>query len=153
MRTLSACSVNGKILNSMELSELLYVAYNRDESETFDLKKAIGANYDSLYSTAPDVIEKRIKEIDKEIERRAMNKVTEQVENYRSKSRADLIEKENSIEELADEMAKLILNENREYLGDDVVDGILSEETSKGGNSEDEKKQKKTRTRKTRKTE
>ncbi len=153
MRTLSACSVNGKILNSIELSELLYVAYNRDESETFDLKKAIEANYDSLYSTAPDVIKKRIKEIDKEIERRAMNKVTEQVENYRSKSRADLIEKENSIDELADEMAKLILNENREYLGDDVVDGILSEETSKGGNSEDEKKQKKTRTRKTRKTE
>lgn len=153
IRTLSACSVNGKILNSIELSELLYVAYNRDESETFDLKKAIEANYDSLYSTAPDVIKKRIKEIDKEIERRAMNKVTEQVENYRSKSRADLIEKENSIDELADEMAKLILNENREYLGDDVVDGILSEETSKGGNSEDEKKQKKTRTRKTRKTE
>ena len=152
MRTLSACSVNGKILNSIELAELLYVSYNRDESETFDLKKALLGGVDSLYSTAPDVLEKRAKEIDKEIQTRAMNKVTERVEKFRSKYRAKVEEKENSIEELANEMADLILNENREYLGDDVVDGVLNDNASEGGNAEDEKKQKKTRTRKPRKT-
>ena len=110
IRTLSACSVNGKILNSIELSELLYVAYNRDESETFDLKKALNGDVDSLYSTAPDVLEKRIREIDKEIQEKAMNKVTDKVEKYRSKYRAKVEEKENSIEELANEMADLILN-------------------------------------------
>ena len=145
IRTLSACSVNGKILNSAELSELLYVAYNRDESETFDLKKAIKGDYDALYSTAPDVLEKRIKELDKEIERKAMEKVTDQVEKYRSKLRAQVEKKESSIDMLADEMANLILEQNREYLGNDVVDDILREnKTKEGGKVEDEKKQKKT---------
>ncbi len=153
IRTLSACSVNGKILNSVELAELLYVAYNRDESETFDLKKALNANVDSLYSTAPDVMEKRMKEIDKEIQNKAMNKVTERVEKFRSKYRAKVEEKENSIEQLANEMADLILNENREYLGDEVVDGILSENAKEGGNDENEEEQKTTtRTRSSRKT-
>ncbi len=152
IRTLSACNVNGKILNSLELAELLYVAYNRDESETFDLKKAMKGNVDALYSTAPDVLEKRTKEIDKEIQKRAMDIVTEKVEKYRSKHRENVEEKENSIKELADEMANLILNENREYLGDDVVDGILNENSKEGGEAKDEEKQKKTRTRKTRKS-
>lgn len=152
IRTLSACGVNGKILNSIELSELLYVAYNRDESETFDLKKALHGDVDALYSTAPDVLEKRIKEIDKEIQSKAMDIVTEKVEKYRSKYRAKVEEKENSIEELANEMAALILNENRDYLGDDVVDNILNESTNEGGNAENEKKQKKTRTRKSSKS-
>lgn len=149
IRTLSACSVNGKILNSTELSELLYIAYNRDESETFDLKKAIKGDYDALYSTAPDVLEKRIKELDKEIEQKAMDKVTEQVEKYRSRVREQVEQKENSLDMLADEMANLILDQNREYLGNDVVDAILNENnTEEGGKVEDEKKPKKTRGRK-----
>ena len=154
MRTISACGVNGKILNSVELAELLYVAYNRDESETFDLKKAAKADYDSLYSTAPDVLQKRIKELDKEIERKALDKVTENVEKYRSKYREQVEEKESSIDELANEMAKLILDENREYLGNEMVDELLKEQnTEEGGNDKDEKKAKKTRTRKTIKSE
>lgn len=154
MRTISACGVNGKILNSVELAELLYVAYNRDESETFDLKKAAKADYDSLYSTAPDVLQKRIKELDKEIERKALDKVTEDVEKYRSKYREQVEEKESSIDELANEMAKLILDENREYLGNEMVDELLKEQnTEEGGNDKDEKKAKKTRTRKTIKSE
>lgn len=154
MRTISACGVNGKILNSVELAELLYVAYNRDESETFDLKKAAKADYDSLYSTAPDVLQKRIKELDKEIERKALDKVTEDVEKYRSKYREQVEEKESLIDELANEMAKLILDENREYLGNEMVDELLKEQnTEEGGNDKDEKKAKKTRTRKTTKSE
>ena len=50
---------------------------------------------------------------------------------------------------LADEMANLILDQNREYLGNDVVDAILNENnTEEGGKVEDEKKPKKTRGRK-----
>ena len=55
IRTLSGCEVNGKILTSEELIELLYVAYNRDEQEVYGLDKALRAGYDELYSTAPDV--------------------------------------------------------------------------------------------------
>lgn len=146
IRAISPCGVNGKILNSQELAELLYVAYNRDESETLNLKKVVRADYDRLYSTAPDVLEKKMKEIDKVIEQRAMDKVTEKVEKFRTKNRKKLEEKEQqSIEDLADEMAKLIIAENEQYLGADVVEEILKEE----GGEKDEKKETKRRTRKT----
>lgn len=128
IRTISACGVTARILNSVELAELLYVAYNRDESETFDLKKALRAEYDSLYSTAPDVLEKRMKELDKVIEEKAINKVTEKIEKIMTKNREKLDQKEASIDELADEMAKIILEENRQYLGSDLVDSIMEEE-------------------------
>ena len=128
IRTISACGVTARILNSVDLTELLYVAYNRDESETFDLKKAIRAEYDSLYSTAPDVLEKRMKELDKIIEEKAINKVTEKIEKVMTKNREKLDQKEASIDELADEMAKIILEENRQYLGSDLVDSIMEEE-------------------------
>ena len=39
--TLAGCEVNGKILNSNELADLLYVAYNRDEQEIYGLEKAL----------------------------------------------------------------------------------------------------------------
>ena len=62
IRTLSACGINGKILGSNLLAELLYVAYNRDEEEVYGLDKALAAGYDELYSTAPDVLDKKMKE-------------------------------------------------------------------------------------------
>ena len=150
IRAISSCSVNSRILNSIELAELLYVAYNRDESEVFELKQAIRAEYDRLYSTAPDVLEKKMRALDKEIEDRAVMKVTEKVEKFKSKYREKVEEKENILDQLADEMADLILQENRDYLGQDVVDGILQEEKNKKGGTEDEEKQVKKRKRTTR---
>lgn len=141
IRAISSCGVNGKILDSIELSELLYVSYNRDESETFNLKQAIKAEYDKLYSTAPDVLQRKIKELDKSIEDKAVEKVEEMVEKYKSKYREKVEEKEQSIEELADEMAQLILKGNEKYLGEDVVEEILQE----GGMGKNEEKKKRTR--------
>lgn len=59
VRTLGVCGVNGKILDSNSLADLLYVAYNRDDAEVYGVDKAIQAGYDELYSTAPDVLDKR----------------------------------------------------------------------------------------------
>ena len=70
---LAVCNVNGKILDSNGLAELLYIAYNRDDAEIYDLNKALNAGYDELYSTGEDVLQKRIKELDKKIERDAQN--------------------------------------------------------------------------------
>ena len=68
MRTLSRCEVNSKILDSKGLVELLYNAYNREDSDIFSAQTAINAGFDSLYSTAPDVIDKKMKLINKQIE-------------------------------------------------------------------------------------
>ena len=64
IRTLSACSVGAQILTSRELIDLLYVAYNRDEAETYGIDRAIKAGYNELYSTSQDVFAKKIKALD-----------------------------------------------------------------------------------------
>ena len=84
---LSVCGINGKILDSNELADLLYTAYNRDEAEVYDLNKAINAGYDSLYTTAPDVLEKRMKELDKQIEIEAIQKANEARKRNREKNK------------------------------------------------------------------
>ena len=48
--------------------ELLYVAYNRDQSEIYTLRNALNSEYDKLYSTARDVIEDKKNRINKQIE-------------------------------------------------------------------------------------
>lgn len=52
----------------------MYIAYNRDDSEVYNLEKAFNSVYDEMYSTAPDVFEKRIKEINIRIKEEAQKK-------------------------------------------------------------------------------
>lgn len=117
IRTLATCEVSGKILSSNDLVDLLYVAYNRDESEVFGLDKAIQAGYDELYSTAQDVLDKRIRELDKEVERRAMEKANEAVYQAKTEKQRKIEEKEISIDYLSDELARVLLNKNKQYVG------------------------------------
>ena len=117
IRTLATCEVSGKILSSNDLVDLLYVAYNRDESEVFGLDKAIQAGYDELYSTAQDVLDKKIRELDKEVERRAMEKANEAVYQAKTEKQRKIEEKEISIDYLSDELARVLLNKNKQYVG------------------------------------
>ena len=48
--------------------ELLYVAYNRDQSEIYTLRNALNSEYDKLYSTARDVMEEKKNRINRQIE-------------------------------------------------------------------------------------
>lgn len=150
IRTLSSCSVNGKILSSKELIELLYVAYNRDESEIFSIDKAIQSGYDDLYSTAPDVFEKKIKVLDKMINDRAVDLANETIEKVRSKNQKKAEEKESNLEELIKKMAEVIIGDNRNYIGTDVaVQAIEKLNNSKEkGEKKDEEIKKTTRGRK-----
>lgn len=127
IRTISSCSVLGKILNSEELAELLYVAYNRDESEIFGLNKALKAGYDELYSTAPDVFEKRIKILDEEITNRAIDTANEAIDKVKSAFQQQAEEKERNMDELIDKMAQLIIEENKDYVGEDIADEAIKE--------------------------
>jgi len=73
IRGLSAAGVSGKVINSEELAELLYIAYNRDDSELTDIRKMVDAQYDSLYNTAKDVLDKQKKMIEKKIDKEAIS--------------------------------------------------------------------------------
>ena len=153
IRTLSACSISGKILSSKELIELLYVAYNRDESETFGIDKAMQAGYDDLYSTAPDVFEKKLKALDQVIHDKAVDLANQTIDKVKSKNQQKAEETEENMEELVRKMAEIIIGDNRNYVGVDVASEAIKElEKSKGegeGNNEEVKKTTRGRKKKT----
>lgn len=128
---LSASGVTGRILDSNSLVELLYMAYNRDEAEVFGLDKAIVAGYDELYSTAPEVIEKKIAALDREIQEKAVSKAEDVVAKVRTEREKKLEERKMKMEDIIDEMAKIIIQENAAYLGKDVVQDSIEELTRK----------------------
>ncbi len=156
INSLSVCGVTGKILDTMELSELLYIAYNRDEAEMFNLRKALNAGFEDIYTTAPDVYDKRIKELDKKIKEKALVKANqiayEAIEETEKQRIAK--KKETELDNLINEMVKTMLRDNKESLGDEVVDKAIElvdekakQEESKEeiGGEKDEEKQKKTK--------
>ena len=73
IRGLSASGVTGRVLNSEELAELLYIAYNREDSELINIKKSVEAEYDSLYNIAKDVLDKQKELIEENIEKEAID--------------------------------------------------------------------------------
>ncbi len=152
VRTLGVCGINAKVMNSNELVELLYVAYNRDEAEVYGLDKALKAGYDELYTTAQDVVEKQMKALDKEIEEEAIEKAKKKVTEARSDKQKALQEKQENKRDLIDELAKLIIEENTQILGADIAEDAIDKiekEKEEGGTKENVEKPKTKRTRKT----
>lgn len=158
--SLAVCGINSKILDSTELAELLYVAYNRDESEIFNLRRALNAGYEDMYSTAPDVLDKRMKELDIKIEQDAIKKANETIydviEENEKQKRAK--RKEEELDKLIDQMAKALIEENKRAVGADVAEAAIEKidkdskkktKEEKGG-EEDGKKTKTTRRKSTR---
>lgn len=150
IRTLSSCSINGRILTSVELVDLLYVAYNRDESEIFGVNKAIKAGYEELYTTAPDVYEKKIKTLDEIIRNKSIDLANEKIEKVKSRPQKIAEEKEDNLDKLIKKMAAMVIEENRRYVGEDIAEEALKEiqNSEEGGNSNEEIKKKTTRGRK-----
>ena len=144
IRTLFSCEMKCKILNSTELVELLYIAYNRDDSESYSVEKAIQAGYSELYSTAPDVLDKRMKAIDEKIEENAVNIAREAIDEVRLEKERKIKKKEEEFEKLVKQMAEKMLNENKKYIGKDVTEKAIEKIQKEEGGKEHEQKAKKT---------
>ena len=151
--SLAVCGINSKILDSTELSELLYVAYNRDESEIFNLRRALNSGYEDLYTTAPDVLDKRMKELDIKIEEDAIRKANEVIFNVveENEKQRRVRKKEEELDKLIDEMAMILINENKRVIGEDLANKSIekikedSKNTNDEGGEKDGKKTKSTR--------
>ena len=117
------------------------MAYNRDEAEVFGLEKALAAGYDELYSTAQEVIDKRIIALDKEIQAKAIEKAEDTVARVRTAKERKLEERQVKMEDIVDEMAKMIIQENKAYIGKEVANEAI-EEISKKGRKKNEKQEK-----------
>lgn len=125
IRTLASTGVTGKILNSFEIVDLLYNAYNRDESEKYGIEKAVDAGFDELYVTAPDMLEKRMKAIDEEIGKKALDMAQDAVLFAKTEKEQELLEKEQNMNELISELAKQLVVENSQYMPEDITEGAL----------------------------
>ena len=138
IRLLASSEVGGRILDSEELAELLYVAYNRDGSETLQLSKALDAQYDALYSTSKDVIEKKKEILDREIEEQAIDIVTD--------SLIDVDQRHSEITE--EEKMRLLQEKSLELLEEykDSIDPELFEEAKKEIKSRTKKTSRKAKT-------
>ncbi len=154
VRTLFACSMKCRVMNSEDLAQLLYVAYNRDESETYGMDRALRAGYGELYSTAPDVLDKKMKAINKQVEKEAFELAKQKVDEVKSEKEKIVEKRAENFDQLVQELATLIIKQNRSYVGKDVakeaIERINKESTKEEEVSEDDKKEKKT-TRRTRK--
>jgi len=150
--SLSVCGINSKVLDSMELAELLYVAYSRDESEIFNLRKALNAGFEDLYSTAPDVLDKRMKESDLKAEEEAIIKANEVVINVMEENEKQrrAKRKEAELDRLIDQMAMALIEENKRAIGEDVaqqaIEKIENEEKTKEEGGEEDVKETKAKT-------
>ena len=147
IRALFSCEMKCKILNSNELVELLYIAYNRDESEIYSVDKAIKAGYSELYSTAPDVLDKRMKAIDKQIEENAVQLARDAIDEVRAEKERKIKKKEKQFDELVRQMAEALLEDNKKYVGKELTEKAIKKvnKTEEGGEDDGQKTKKRTR--------
>lgn len=133
VRTLSVCGVNGKVLDSNQLVDLLYIAYNRDDAEIYGVDKAIKAGYNELYSTAPDVIDKKMKTLNEKIEQEAFKVANQKVTEARSEKERAYEQREENQDDLIAQLAAIIIEQNKGIIGEDVAENAtqkIQEETA-----------------------
>ena len=106
MRSLQASEVTSKILSSEEVAELLYIAYNRDDSELLQFSKALDGQYDALYSTGKDVLEKKQEKLDREIEQQAIDLATESIVRADKYKQLEALKREQRIKEKATDLVE-----------------------------------------------
>lgn len=152
MRTLTRCEVNSKILDSRALVELLYNAYNRDDSDVFSTKMAMSSGFDALYSTAPDVLDKKMKLINKQIEDEGLKVANEAISEARSDKEMMIRIREENAKNLIFDFAEQLISENEDYIGQDIAEDAKvkvrrKQKTAEEGGDNNETKEKKTTTR------
>lgn len=147
---LGTSQVTCKILDSEELSELLYIAYNRDESELLQLSKAIDAQYDALYSTGKEVLQKKQEKLDREINIEAIDLATDSILKADKQKEIEELELTINREDMVKERALELIDTYEEQLNPRVYE-LAKKEVEKS--TEEIKEQKQTETKETPKIE
>lgn len=122
IRSLSVSGVVGRVLSSTELADLLYFAYNRDEAEIYGADKAIRAGYNELYSTGQDYLDKKMDLLNKQIEKEATNLASAKVAQVQSEKQKEYQRKVETKDDIINNLAQLIIEENEAMLGKDVAE-------------------------------
>ena len=123
---LAPCGVQTSIMNSIELAEMLYVAYNRDDSDIYNLRKALDNGFYRLYSTAQDVLEKKQIALDNEVKERAIAEAEKALQDAmnRLKDKNGLTYEQQQNDSAKAQAMQLII-ENSDQFEQGVVDDAL----------------------------
>lgn len=135
--SLGTSQVTGRILNSEELAELLFVAYNRDDSELYQINTMLDAQFDRLYSTGKDVLEKRQEKLDEEINIAAIDLTTDSILKADKRRQAEEKQKEMEKSQKIKEKALNLLNQYEDQLDPRIFD-MASEEIKNSGSEDEE---------------
>ncbi len=121
IRALAVSGVNGKVLDSYELVDLLYNAYNRDEAENYGIEKAEKAGFDNLYVTTPDILERKMRALDKKISEKALDLAENSIKYANDQLEKEINEKEESYDDLVAELANELIEENKAFFSEDLT--------------------------------
>lgn len=144
IRVLSGIGIVGKALTSFELVDLLYNAYNRDDSEVFGIEKAIDAGYNEIYIDAQSSIDKKIEALNKEIQLKAKETAKEALREVEEEREKELKELEDNVENIIIELAKSMLQDENNNLSKDIKEKAVKQvenKRKKGESESDNKKQ------------
>lgn len=159
---LSSCSVSGKALNSNELADLLYTAYNRDDIGLMNVQENIEAGMFRLYSTSEDAFLKQQEALEDYINTEARIRALEAIkysithdeintsatdqlrqEEEISRTATNMVNAENYEQDFKDKVNKKILTDFREtkkaLLELDATEKEIIKEQSKSDMEELEK--------------
>lgn len=120
IRVLTGVGIIGKVLNSFELVDLLYNAYNRDDSETFGVEKAIDSGFNEIYIDAQSAIDKKIEALNREIEFKAEEAVRDSLEEVEDEKSRELKDLEENISDIILDLAKQMIDDEKNNLPQDV---------------------------------
>ena len=108
---LRSSSISSRVLNSEELVELLFNAFNRDELENINLKNYLENEADKLYTTSQDVLNKRKKMLQEEINIQGIELATQSITKANKKRKKEIEELEKNKNEKIKEKAKVTLEQ------------------------------------------
>lgn len=154
IRVLSGVGIVGKALNSFELVDLLYNAYNRDDSEVFGIEKAVEAGYNEIYVDSQSIIDKKIEALNREIEIKAQEKAKNIIDEVISDKEQELNDIEENIDSIIEELAKKVIEDDTNNIPmnikNEAIKKIESKNKKKGEKEADGKKETKESSRKRR---
>lgn len=127
------CGVESTLLKSEELAELLYIAYNKDDADMYDVKRALNSGFYRLYSTAPSVMQKKKEALDAKMREeaiiqaeQALRTAMDGLKNTDSFDISELTEEQQYEDDTKKEAMQIIL-ENQEQFEPEVVDKALED--------------------------
>ena len=125
---LAPCGIESSIMKSDELAEMLYIAYNKDDADVYNIKKAIDNGFYRLYSTAQDVLEKKKIAIDNQVAEQAVNEAEAALKKAIDKLKGDNdLTYEQELNDSAKSQAMQLILDNADQFDPAVVDVALTD--------------------------